>query len=103
MFYDLLHYIEKQELLSARKSKEIAVQRQSTDSPAKKRQKVVAGNDPTDERKEQVLPTSTTTSNQVALKSDRVEEVRKIISDDDEKTADNEVRCSSDLPRIEKD
>ena len=103
MFYDLLHYIEKQELLSARKSKEIAVQRRSTDSPAKKRQKVVAGNDPTDERKEQVLPTSITTSNQVALKSDRVEEVRKIISDDNEKTADNEVRCSSDLPRIEKD
>ena len=103
MFYDLLHYIEKQEVLSARKSKEIAVQRRSIDSPAKKRQKVVAGNDPTDEKKDQVLPTSITTSNQVALKSDRVEEVRKIISDDNEKTADNKVRCSSDLPRIEKD
>ena len=79
------------------------MQRRSTDSPARKRQKVVAGNDPTDERKEQVLPDSITTTKQVALKSDRVEEVRKIISDDDEKTADDEVRCPSDLPRIEKD
>ena len=103
MFYELLHYIEKQELLSARKSKEIAVQRRSTDSPVKKRPKVVADNDPTDERKEQVQPASITTTKQVAFKSDRVEEVRKIISDDDEKTGDDEVRCPSDLPRIDKD